>query len=44
MSLRGLIVLDEVYIDFCLPGSSLATQVNEHKNPVVLQTFSSLLR
>lgn len=40
MSWRGLIVLDEAYIDFCLPGSSLATQVNEHKNLVVLQTFS----
>ena len=40
MSWHGLVILDEAYIDFCPQGSSLATRVNEHKNLVVLQTFS----
>lgn len=40
MSWNGLIVVDEAYIDFCPQGSSMSVLVNEHKNLVVLQTFS----
>lgn len=39
-SWNGLIVVDEAYIDFSPPGASMCVLVNEHKNLVVMQTFS----
>nr|P56099.1 RecName: Full=Histidinol-phosphate aminotransferase; AltName: Full=Imidazole acetol-phosphate transaminase [Candida maltosa]CAA35189.1 histidinol-phosphate aminotransferase [Candida maltosa] len=37
---QGLIVVDEAYIDFTEPGSSMSTLVNQYPNLVVLQTLS----
>ena len=37
---QGLIVVDEAYIDFTKPGSSMSTLVNQYPNLVVLQTLS----
>lgn len=39
-SWNGLIIVDEAYIDFSHPSSSLCTLVNSHPNLVVLQTLS----
>jgi histidinol-phosphate aminotransferase len=36
---RGLVVLDEAYIDFA-PGKSLLPEINNYPNLVILQTFS----
>jgi len=36
---EGLVVVDEAYIDFC-PEKSLLSELPEHPNLVVLQTFS----
>ncbi len=36
---RGIVVLDEAYIDFS-PGKSLLPEINDHPNLVILQTFS----
>ncbi len=38
-SFHGLVVIDEAYIDFA-PGKSLLSQINNHPNLIVLQTFS----
>ncbi|WP_430973496.1 histidinol-phosphate transaminase [Sunxiuqinia rutila] len=35
----GLVVVDEAYIDFA-PGASLLSELNQHPNLVILQTFS----
>jgi len=35
-----LFVIDEAYIEFAEPGSSLIQQVTEHENLIVLRTFS----
>ena len=37
---NGVLVLDEAYIDFAPPNSSLCTAVTHHPNLVVLQTLS----
>jgi histidinol-phosphate aminotransferase len=37
---NGVLVLDEAYIDFALPNSSLCTAVTDYPNLVVLQTLS----
>jgi histidinol-phosphate aminotransferase len=37
---NGLLVLDEAYIDFSPPHSSLSTAVTEYPNLIVLQTLS----
>jgi histidinol-phosphate aminotransferase len=39
MNFRGIVVLDEAYIDFS-PGKSLLPEINDHPNLVILQTFS----
>ena len=39
LKFRGLIVVDEAYIDFT-PDSSLIKHLTKHKNLVILQTFS----
>lgn len=36
---RGIVVVDEAYIDFA-PGTTLLTDLDNHPNLVVLQTFS----
>ena len=36
---KGLVILDEAYIDFA-PGKSLLPDIDKHENLVVLQTFS----
>jgi histidinol-phosphate aminotransferase len=37
---KGLVVVDEAYIDFALEGSSAAALVNEYSNVCVTQTLS----
>ncbi|KAF2458567.1 pyridoxal phosphate-dependent transferase [Lineolata rhizophorae] len=37
---NGVVVIDEAYVDFSPPGSSLAQRVLEHPNLVVMQTLS----
>lgn len=37
---NGILVVDEAYIDFCAPDSSIAECVNDYPNLVVLQTMS----
>nr|WP_294861233.1 histidinol dehydrogenase [uncultured Fluviicola sp.] len=36
---EGLVIVDEAYIDFC-PAHSLAAEVNNHSNLIVVQTLS----
>ncbi|MFC2136613.1 histidinol-phosphate transaminase [Bacteroidota bacterium] len=38
-SFKGLVVLDEAYIDFA-PGKSLLPELNDFSNLIILQTFS----
>lgn len=37
---NGILVLDEAYVDFAEPGSSLCTVVTQYPNFIVLQTLS----
>jgi histidinol-phosphate aminotransferase len=37
---NGVVIVDEAYIDFSAPGSSLAPWVTGHQNLVVMQTLS----
>jgi histidinol-phosphate aminotransferase len=37
---KGLVIIDEAYIDFAAEGSSAATLVNEYANVCVTQTLS----
>ncbi|KAJ3112861.1 histidinol-phosphate transaminase [Phlyctochytrium bullatum] len=37
---KGIVVVDEAYVDFCPPGSSLAPLVSSHENLVITQTLS----
>ncbi|KAI8816853.1 pyridoxal phosphate-dependent transferase [Fimicolochytrium jonesii] len=37
---KGVVVVDEAYIDFCEPGASVATWTEEYPNLVVTQTLS----
>lgn len=37
---NGVVVLDEAYVDFSAPGSSLAQRVLDHPNLIVMQTLS----
>ncbi|MFW5846475.1 MAG: pyridoxal phosphate-dependent aminotransferase, partial [Planctomycetota bacterium] len=39
-SLPGLLVVDEAYVDFAAPGSSMLSRLQAHPNLVVLRTFS----
>lgn len=39
-SFQGLVIVDEAYIDFAPKGSSMATEIDNYPNLVVLQTFS----
>ena len=39
-SWNGVVVLDEAYVDFSAPGSSLAQLVLDHPNLIVMQTLS----
>jgi histidinol-phosphate aminotransferase len=36
----GIVVVDEAYVDFAPPGSSLLPYLDQHQNLVVLRTFS----
>jgi len=37
---RGIVVVDEAYVEFAGPGSSLAEAVGQHPNLIILRTFS----
>jgi histidinol-phosphate aminotransferase len=37
---RGVVIVDEAYIDFCQDGSSVGTWVEEYPNLIVSQTLS----
>lgn len=39
-SFNGIVVVDEAYIDFATPGSSMLPLLGQHSNLVILQTFS----
>lgn len=39
-SFKGLLVVDEAYIDFSGPGASVYPLINKHDNLIVLRTFS----